>query len=112
MEKLISSLFRVVLLILACIFTAFMMSCSQKVKKAATSPQSEVYQDVPFVQEFHDAYKISNNPSDNEVRSIAVDQESNIWIATASGVFRKKRIPDSGNQSLRVKTVVRHMPFP
>jgi len=90
MKELIASLFRFFLLIVACIITVFLMSCRQMVKKAVNSVPLEVYQDVPFVQEFHDAYKISNNPSDNEVRSIVVDQESNIWIATASGIFFKK----------------------
>jgi streptogramin lyase len=42
-----------------------------------------------MVQEVHDAYKVSNNQEDNEVRSIAIDKTANVWIATASGVFCK-----------------------
>ncbi len=33
---------------------------------------------------------VSKKPDDNEIRSIAVDRESNVWIATASGVFKKE----------------------
>jgi hypothetical protein len=48
------------------------------------------YHDLPFIQETHDAFKVGENAADNEVRSIAVDRESTVWIATASGVFSKK----------------------
>ena len=44
-----------------------------------------------FEQEYHDAYVVGNDPLDNDVRSIAVDQQGDVWIATASGVFRKKK---------------------
>lgn len=48
------------------------------------------YEDIPFVQEYHDAYIISNNSADNEIRSIAVDDNFTVWIATAGGIFRKE----------------------
>ncbi len=51
---------------------------------------NEGIKDNPFIQESHIAYKISKSKTDNEVRSIAVDQQDNVWIATASGIFRKK----------------------
>ena len=44
-----------------------------------------------FEQEYHDAYVVGNDPLDNDVRSIAVDQQGDVWIAAASGVFRKKK---------------------
>ncbi|SKC13400.1 ligand-binding sensor domain-containing protein [Dyadobacter psychrophilus] len=50
-----------------------------------------IYQDKPFTQEIHEAFPIGNGAAENEVRSIAVDQESNIWIATAAGIFQKKK---------------------
>jgi hypothetical protein len=50
----------------------------------------DVYRDVPFIQEVHDGFKIGETPEDNDVRSIAVDSQSMVWIATASGVFNKK----------------------
>uniref|UniRef100_UPI003217A9DF ligand-binding sensor domain-containing protein n=1 Tax=uncultured Draconibacterium sp. TaxID=1573823 RepID=UPI003217A9DF len=67
------------------------MSCkNETVQNTEITTGETVYRDTPFIQEFHDAYKISENDADNEIRSIAVDQESNIWVATASGVFYKK----------------------
>ena len=70
-------------------FTVGWISCNHT-KNAETSSSELVYKDTAFVQEVHDAFKISDQASDNEVRSIAVDHESTIWIATASGVFCKK----------------------
>lgn len=64
------------------------IQCRSKTSLPQQSPV--VYKDIPFIQETHDAYQVGNNPSDNEVRSITVDNESAIWIATASGVFKKK----------------------
>jgi|WetSurMetagenome_2_1015567.scaffolds.fasta_scaffold00336_9 hypothetical protein len=65
-------------------------SCRQEPGKIESISGDTIYHDVPFYQEYHDAYMISDNHSDNEVRSIAVDHESNVWIATAYGVFFKK----------------------
>lgn len=76
--------------ILFFVFALGFHSCQQETKKTESTLQTEIYQDIPFVQEVHDAYQISNIPEDNEVRSIAVDTESNVWIATASGIFIKK----------------------
>ncbi|AXE18466.1 regulator [Runella rosea] len=54
------------------------------------SPLSS-YQDTAFWQEFHEAYPVRPSASaPNEVRSIAVDKNANVWIATAAGVFVKK----------------------
>ena len=64
-------------------------SCQQAPKNEVTKQIFTTYPDTAFVQESHDAFLISNNKEDNEVRSIAVDKESNVWIATASGIFRK-----------------------
>jgi len=65
------------------------ISCKIQPEKTESVEKDLVYQDVPFVQETHDAYLVGNNPDDNEVRSIAVDKESTVWIATASGIFKK-----------------------
>ena len=43
------------------------------------------YQDKPFWQETHEAFPFSAN-----VRSISCDHQSNIWIATETGIFVKK----------------------
>jgi len=44
-----------------------------------------------FWQEYHEPYPVSTNAADNEVRSITVDRHSTVWIATAAGVFLKKK---------------------
>lgn len=43
------------------------------------------YKDKPFWQETHEAFPFSAN-----VRSISCDHQSNIWIATETGIFVKK----------------------
>ncbi len=75
--------------VIPCIFVVGLISCSPEAKKTKSSSKPIVFQDVPFVQETHDAYMISENKADNEVRSIAVDRDSNVWIAAASGIFCK-----------------------
>jgi len=47
--------------------------------------QQNRYNDVLFWQETHEAH-----PTSEEVRSVAVDSTGTIWIATSSGIFRKK----------------------
>ena len=46
--------------------------------------------DTAFWQEYHEAYRIGKKPGDNEIRSITVDHESNVWAATAEGIYMKK----------------------
>ncbi len=64
------------------------IACNQKsVEKRET--KNVDYTDVPFIQETHEAFYVSDNDADNEIRSIAVDSNSNVWIATATGIFQK-----------------------
>lgn len=44
-----------------------------------------------FYQEYHEAYPVGTSNASNDVRSIAMDSSSNIWIATAEGVFVKNQ---------------------
>ncbi len=48
------------------------------------------YREKGFLQEFHERFPVGNKAAQNDVRSIAVDSASNIWIATAAGVFFKQ----------------------
>ncbi len=66
-----------------------LVSCKESDKLLLKGSDSNIYYDVPFIQEYHEAYMVSKKPEDNEIRSIAVDRESNVWIAAASGVFKK-----------------------
>lgn len=71
------------------IFLLAVGSCKIQPKQPKTNQHDLVYHDEPFIQETHDGIIVSQNPSDNEVRSIAVDGESTVWIATTSGIFKK-----------------------
>lgn len=72
-------------------FSGFaLLSCNQKKINKSVVLEQDSYHDTEFVQEFHESYKISGNSSDNEIRSIAIDGESTVWVATRSGVFYKK----------------------
>ncbi len=44
-----------------------------------------------FYQEYQIEYPVGKNNAQNDVHSIAVDNSSNIWVATAAGVFFKKK---------------------
>lgn len=72
------------------LFASVFAGCQPKSSVPSANQQDSVYQDKSFVQETHDAFLVGPNSEDNEVRSIAVDLQSNVWIATASGVFMKK----------------------
>lgn len=71
------------------IIMIFSLSCNHK-SEQKTIAADLVYSDIPFFQETHEAFYISNNEEDNQIRNIAVDSNSGIWVATASGVFRKE----------------------
>ena len=46
--------------------------------------------DKGFWQEYHEPYPVSANAAENNVRSIAVDKNATVWIATFAGVLMKK----------------------
>ena len=70
------------------LFLMIFVSCRNN-SKTAPIVEFQSVKDLAFTQETHIAYKISENRDDNEIRSIASDHESNVWVATAAGVFRK-----------------------
>ncbi|TKT89782.1 regulator [Dyadobacter frigoris] len=70
-------------------FLSFLVvfSCGKK----SGSGDDSVYQDKAFWQEYHEGYSVGNSPEENDVRSIAIDAESNVWIAAGAGIFQKKK---------------------
>ena len=48
------------------------------------------YADRPFEQEYQEAFPFANEFKEADVRSIAVDAQSTVWVATAAGVFTKE----------------------
>ena len=68
-------------------------SCLQE--QPSFNPPGETlafYRDTAFWQEYQEAYVIGSTPIDNNVRSIVVDTQGNVWIATELGVFVKESI--------------------
>ena len=51
--------------------------------------------DTFFWQEYHQGFNVGKDEGDNDVRSIAIDESSNIWIATAAGIFMKNGHEDT-----------------
>ncbi len=66
-------------------------SCSNITERSEQVHSDIVYRDIPFIQETHESFTVGENEGDNEIRSIAVDSESTVWVATASGVFNLKK---------------------
>jgi len=81
---------QILLLILAGLSARFFLSCRHDIAESGGTDAAEIYYDIPFIQEYHEAFKVSNEQSGNEIRSIIADRKSNIWVATATGVFVKK----------------------
>ncbi|NQU53601.1 MAG: regulator [Bacteroidetes bacterium] len=77
------------LVILLALNALFACTQNPKVENEVSAKNEISYNDTPFIQEYHDGYFISDKDADNEIRSIVVDEESNVWVATASGIFRK-----------------------
>ncbi len=90
MSNMIRNLVSFFMLIPCCLIVLNLGSCREKHNREVSSQEKTTYLDTPFVQEFHDGYLVSKEKKDNEVRSIVADKSSNIWIATASGIFRKE----------------------
>ena len=65
-----------------------LVSCRESSHSSRDLADPTVYADTVFSQEYHEAYAL-NNGSDNNVRSIAIDHDDNVWIATKNGVLRK-----------------------
>ena len=61
---------------------------------ASAGAQQTSFKDTSFMQEYHQAYPISNDVKEKEVRSITTDKEGNVWIATAAGILVKNKNRD------------------
>ncbi|MEO6289613.1 MAG: hypothetical protein ABIO76_06815 [Ginsengibacter sp.] len=55
------------------------------------TPAQQSVHDEFFWQEYHEAYLVGKSPEQNDVRSITVDNESTVWIATKAGIYRKNK---------------------
>jgi hypothetical protein len=76
---------------LSAYFTLSVLILASCKKEASVYTDDTFYQDKIFTQEIHEAFPIPGNEAANDVRSITVDKNSDIWIATGGGVFRKRK---------------------
>ena len=82
---------------------SLLYSCnnSDTIDNTSDNKNEKSYIDSPFVQEYHDGYKIDNTIScANDVRAIQADKFDNIWIATKCGVYMKE--PNSRDWKLMI----------
>ncbi|HMG94572.1 MAG TPA: hypothetical protein VK589_31150 [Chryseolinea sp.] len=70
------------------VFAIILESCQPNSKGETFSVEQTNYNDTVFSQEYHEAYSLGKG-WDIDVRSIALDLDDNVWIATGDGVFRK-----------------------
>jgi ligand-binding sensor domain-containing protein len=50
-----------------------------------TARADEVIRDMPYAQEYHQAYPLGR-PGEDDVRAVAIDGQGRVWAATAEGV--------------------------
>jgi hypothetical protein len=68
------------------VFAVLTISCGKK-----KETDQGVWKDTEFIQEYHEAYPVSNFPGAGDVRGIALDSLENVWIVTAGGAFKKAK---------------------
>jgi streptogramin lyase len=79
----------------------FSFSCSHTPDESHESSSMNVYEDKPFIQEYHEGYVIDDlNSEANDVRAIHVDLNDHIWVATKNGVYR--RLPNNSEWDLMI----------
>lgn len=71
--------------------TLFFTACNSEFTPQISENIDKSYQDTPFTQEYHEAFEISTQASENDARSIEVDKSGSIWIASANGIFKKEK---------------------
>jgi len=72
----------------------FVFACSSPSNNLdqANAGDLEYYNDVPFIQEYHEGFIIDQDkPAANDVRVVHADGNGNIWIATRNGVYVKAK---------------------
>ena len=52
--------------------------------------QVKTYTDTAFLQEYHKPFRVNTDKDITEVRSISVDEDNNVWIATDAGIRMMK----------------------
>ena len=72
------------------IFVLFFLKGAYSQKGSQSFSVNKLYKaGDKFLQEYHEGYPVGKTAAENNVRSIAVDKSSAIYIATAAGAFKK-----------------------
>ena len=74
------------------LFAILLIACQQ------TPTQKTVVKDVAFQQEYHVPYPVGTNTPENDVRSVIVDFEDNIWAACAAGIYKLDKTTSAWRQ--------------
>jgi hypothetical protein len=73
------------------IFLLLVMACTRGYcQHSNASVASSKNMDATFIQEYQQPYPNGTGITDNDIRSIAVDPLSSVFIATPSGIFKRK----------------------
>lgn len=67
-----------------------LLSCAGEGSHDSDALNSVFYRDTVFFQEYHEASPIGPAAHDNQVASIVVDRNGNVWAATRAGVFVRR----------------------
>ncbi|WP_332368225.1 two-component regulator propeller domain-containing protein [Spirosoma telluris] len=70
--------------------SVLLWACAPATRSDKGNASSTTYTDAAFEQEYHEPYPVGQEEKANEVRSIAVDHQGSVWIATGTGIYRKK----------------------
>ncbi|WP_460960916.1 ligand-binding sensor domain-containing protein [Spirosoma litoris] len=65
-------------------------TCSSETHSDTHNASLTSYSDTAFQQEYHEPYPVGQDEKANDVRSISVDRQGVVWIATGAGIFSKK----------------------
>lgn len=59
--------------------------------------------DIPFIQEYHQPFPLSENPVENRTRAIVVDQQDEVWAGSDFGLFLLDQTTGKWKQQLNAK---------
>ena len=69
------------------ILLLLLIVCFPSLSQTQSRLLPQTIEDTAFWQEYHEPHPVGKQAAANEVRSIVADDNNNIWIATAAGIF-------------------------
>lgn len=71
------------------LFLFYFKNVQGQTVSAKQEPMPPYSAEKMFAQEYHEGFLVGKTASENKIRSIAVDQQSTVYVANALGVFKK-----------------------